>query len=87
MIKLLRFLQNEIYNIIRTRAFQIVVLILILMMLFDGVLAYRMYSTNLTDTLNYYEILDDGTFKSYPFLQIYTVYNSWIGGRVNQVCR
>lgn len=85
MIKLLRFLQNEIYNIIRTRAFQIVVLILILMMLFDGVLAYRMYSTNLTDTLNYYEILDDGTFKSYPFLQIYTVYNSWIGGRVNQV--
>lgn len=85
MIKLLHFLQNELYNIFRTRAFQVVVLILILMMLFDGVLAYRMYSTNLTDTLNYYEILDDGTFKSYPFLQIYTVYNSWIGGRVNQV--
>ncbi len=85
MIKLLRFLQNEIYNIIRTRAFQIVMLILMIMVIVDGILAYKMYSFDLQTTINNYETLDDGTFKEYPFLQIDTVYNSWIGGRVNQV--
>ncbi len=78
------YLQNEIYNIFRNRSFQIIVLILLLVAAIDGFMAFKMYNLNLAQTIENCKTTEDGTFKDYPFLQIYTVYNSWIGGRVNQ---
>ena len=45
---------------------------------------YKAYKDNLQLTLTTVDLQADGTFAEYPFLQIYTLYNSWIGGRANE---
>ena len=47
-------------------------------------MAYKSYKDNLQLTLATVNLQVDGTFAEYPFLQIYTLYNSWIGGRANE---
>ena len=84
MKKFTHYLQNEIYNLFHSRAFQLTLLILIIIVSVDAVLAYKMYYDNLQQTLIQIDTLSDGTFIEYPFLELYTTYNSWVGGRVNE---
>lgn len=79
-----RYLKNEIYNIFHSKSFLIVLSILSVIVIIDSILAYFEYKNNLTITINNIAI-SDGVYESYPFLQLYTVYNSWIGGRVNTI--
>lgn len=78
------FINGEIYKLLRSRPFQMVVGILIALVLADGVLARQDYIDNLRDSYASIALMEDGNFSQYPFLQIYTLYNSWIGGRPNQ---
>ena len=79
-----RYLKNEIYNIFHSKSFLIVLSILSVIVIIDSILAYFEYKNNLTITINNIAI-SDGVYESYPFLQLYTVYNSWIGGRINTI--
>ena len=79
-----RFLGNEVYRLFHTAQFLAVLALLGLLALIDGILAWRLYAQNLEQTLAECTLRGDGTFANYPWLQIYTLYNSWIGGRVNQ---
>lgn len=79
-----RFLKGEIYKIFHSRFFLIVAAVWIVLVILDGCLAYRTYAGNLRLTLDTIPTGQDGTFQDYPFLQIYSLYNSWIGARVNQ---
>ena len=85
MKEFLHFVQNEIYNFFHSKSFHFVTLILLILVSVDGFFAYKMYSQELQSSLQTIEQNSDGTFKALPFLQTYTIYNSWIGGRVNQV--
>ena len=78
------FLQNELYNLFHSKSFLFVLLILLLIVTADDILAYKSYKDNLQLTLTTVDLQADGTFAEYPFLQIYTLYNSWIGGRANE---
>ena len=78
------FIQNEIYNLFHSKAFRFVLLVLFVLIIADTVLAYKLYNDNILGTINSIETYSDGTYKVLPFLQVYTTYNSWIGGRVNQ---
>ena len=80
-----RYLRNEVYNIFHSKSFIFVLLVLVVVVIIDSVYAYKDYNINLQQSLNNITVADDGTFDVYPFLQLYTVYNSWIGGRVNTI--
>ena len=84
MKSLRHFLQNELYNLFHSKSFLFVLLILLLIVTADDILAYKSYKDNLQLTLTTVDLQADGTFAEYPFLQIYTLYNSWIGGRANE---
>lgn len=84
MALFLRFLKGEIYKIFHCRLFLIVAAIWIVLVILDGCLAYRTYADNLRLTLDTIPTGQNGAFQDYPFLQIYSLYNSWIGARVNQ---
>ena len=77
-------MKNEFVRIICSKAFRIILALLIIFILIDGILAYRTYVENLEFTQEEITLRPDGTFSEYPWLQIYTLFNSWIGGRVNQ---
>ncbi len=79
-----RYLKGELYRLFHSVQFLVVISLLVLLVLIDGVMAWAMYAQNLQQTLRECTVRPDGTFGSYPWLQIYTLYNSWIGGRVNQ---
>lgn len=80
-----RFLKNELYRISHGRAFFVLLGVLFILMAVDGVQAWSVYKDNLMQTVEQIPLGEDGTFSQYPWLQIYTLYNSWIGGRVNQL--
>ena len=82
MKSLRHFLQNELYNLFHSKSFLFVLLILLLIVTADDILAYKSYKDNLQLTLTTVDLQADGTFAEYPFLQIYTLYNSWIGGLI-----
>ena len=84
MKSLRHFLQNELYNLFHSKSFLFVLLILLIIVTADDILAYKLYKDNLQLTLATVNLQVDGTFAEYPFLQIYTLYNSWIGGRANE---
>ncbi len=84
MREFLRYFKNEVYNVFHSKSFLIVVSILTAIVIVDSVLAYSDYKTNLEATINNIAITD-GVYETYPYLQLYTVYNSWIGGRVNTI--
>lgn len=86
MKSLRHFLQNELYNLFHSKSFLFVLLILLLIVTADDILAYKSYKDNLQLTLTTVDLQADGTFAEYPFLQIYTLYNSWIGGRAMKRC-
>ena len=86
MKSLRHFLQNELYNLFHSKSFLFVLLILLLIVTADDILAYKSYKDNLQLTLTTVDLQADGTFAEYPFLQIYTLYNSWIGEQMNR-CR
>ena len=78
MKSLRHFLQNELYNLFHSKSFLFVLLILLLIVTADDILAYKSYKDNLQLTLTTVDLQADGTFAEYPFLQIYTLYNSWV---------
>lgn len=80
-----RFLKNEIYRILHGKVFLVLLGILLIFVALDGVCAWSVYRKNLEQTLEQIPLSEDGTFSEYPWLQIYTLYNSWLGGRVNQL--
>ena len=80
-----RYLRNEIYNIFRSKTFILVLFILLAIVVADSVMAYQDYRENLESTLINYTVDENGVFDFYPFLQLYTVFNSWIGGRINVI--
>ncbi len=80
-----RYLKNELFCILHNRRFLVILLILLLLSVFDGLDAYRTYSDTLAETLACYPKNEEGVFLEYPYLQIYTLYNSWLGGRPNKV--
>lgn len=79
-----RYLKGELYRLFHSVQFLVVLSLLVLLVLIDGIMAWVMYAQNLRLTLQECTVRSDGSFGSYPWLQIYTLYNSWIGGRVNQ---
>ena len=81
MIMFFRFLKNEINTIFHSSSFRAVICLLLALIFVDDLLAYRDYTENLQISLRDCGLRPDGVFSVYPFLQIYTVYNSWIGGR------
>lgn len=80
----LRFLKCEIFKIFHSGSFYIVTGLLILAVIVDGLMGWRTYDMNLQASLRDFTLRSDGTFDSFPWLQIYTLYNSWIGGRGNE---
>lgn len=84
MKEFFRYLKNEIYNIFHSKSFIIVLSILTIVVVIDCFWANADYIQNLKGT-DISITITDGTYDSYPFLQLYTVFNSWIGGRVNTI--
>lgn len=80
-----RFLKNELYRLFRGKIFLVLVLALLGLTVIDGVQAWAAYRQNLHQTMQQIPLREDGTFAQYPWLEIYTLYNSWLGGRVNQL--
>lgn len=78
-------LRGEIYRIFHTPTFLMVLTLLLVLVFSDGCLAYREYRQNLDNVLATIPLNEDGTFQQLPFLQICTLYNSWIGGHPNSV--
>lgn len=76
-----RYEAGEIYRIFHSKQFLIVTSLLVALVLVDGLIAYSGYLNNLHSTLENVEMHPDGTFAEYPYIHIYTLYNSWIGGR------
>lgn len=83
MVRFRNLLQEEIYRIFHTPTFLTVLSFLLLLVVADGCLAYGEYRQNLINTLESIPLQEDGTFSQLPFLQTYTLYNSWIGGHPN----
>ena len=84
MKEFFRFLKNEFTRIASSISFRSILTLLIVCVVIDGIQAYTAYAQNLESTLQGITLRSDGTFSEYPWLQIYTLFNSWIGGRVNQ---
>lgn len=78
------FLRGEIYKIFHNKQFLIVVFLLSALVIVDGLFAYELYQKNLESALKMIPLREDGTFSIYPFLQVQTLYNSWIGGRLDE---
>lgn len=85
MKKILRFLQNELFRLFSSKVFLTTLSALLCLTVIDGILAWSVYRQNLNQTLSEIPLNSEGNFVEYPWLQIYTLYNSWIGGRVNQL--
>ena len=85
MIRFCRFLKNEIFRIFRSPSFIVVTALLILLAVLDGILSIKTYQDNLEMSLNSYIVDEDGIFNNYPWLQNYTLFNSWLGGKPNGV--
>ena len=78
------YLAGEVYKIFQSKQFLLVTTLLSILVIVDGFFAYDLYRENLEATLSTIPIRDDGTFSAHPFLQIQTLYNSWIGGRLDE---
>ena len=80
-----RCLRGELYRVFHTPTFLLVLLLLSVLALVDGILAYREYRQNLENALTNIPMGENGAFQELPFLQTTTLYNSWIGGHPNSV--
>lgn len=80
-----RFLKNELSRLFRSKVFLALTLALFTLTVIDGVQAWAAYRQNLDQTLQQIPLREDGTFSQYPGLDLCTLYNSWLGGRVNQL--
>ena len=84
-MRFLNAFRGEMYRIFHTSTFLLVLTALIVLVVADGCVAYKEYRQNLTNVVETIPRNEDGTFQEHPFLQNYTLYNSWIGGHPNSV--
>ncbi len=81
----LRFLKNEMSRLFGSPSFLIIFISLSLLVIVDGIIGIKQYYENLDLTLSTIPVNENGVFADFPWLQINTLYNTWIGGKPNGV--